>query len=273
MWYKLFSQLVGQILLWIREPNICDWVRHLNQLPGKWEITPGAVLNTENQKSGKGGQHSSVWERRHPMHTDSEIIALPKFRPPTFAWGYGALVTEVIGNLSIDFGGLGIRPTWGRLSCSWAWDGLVQEGGRSGRKRGPSWRGHLATAACTRWLLGGHGAPCLQHRISFTRPLFIALGYLAHLLTEAGDSFFAWWQVSVALTRGWTGRPLLINQWNNSWKCWPPGVSVTQPSNPRCRGFALKGSFWLCGQQPSFSCPSLPLPGYSGKYREAYRAC
>jgi len=121
MWYKLFSQLVGQILLWISEPNICDWVRHLNQLTGKWEITPGAVLNTENQKSGKGGQCSSVWERRHPMNTDSEIIALPKFLSPTFAWGYGAVLTEVIGHLSIGLGGLRTRPGLGRLSSSWMW--------------------------------------------------------------------------------------------------------------------------------------------------------
>ena len=98
--------------------------------------------------------------------------------------------------------------------------------------------------------------------------LFITLTYLAHLLTEAGDSSFAWWQVSVALMRGWTGRPLLINQWNNSWKCWLPGVSDTQPSNPQCRGFALKDS--LSGSvasspPPVLLCHCLVAPVSTGK--------
>lgn len=102
-------------------------------------------MNTENQKSGKGGQRSSVWERRHPMHTDSEIIALPKFRSPTFASRYGAPIAEVIGNLSIDFGGLRIRPAWARLSCSRTWDGLVQDRGEVGGSEKP----FLESPPCT----------------------------------------------------------------------------------------------------------------------------
>lgn len=185
MWYKLFSQLVGQILLWIREPNICDWVRHLNQLPGKWEITPGAVSNTENQKSGKGGQRSSVWERRHPMHTDSEIIALPKIFSPTFAWRYRVLFTEVIRNLSIDFGGLGIRPAWGKLSCNWVWNGLAQEGlGREGA------RPLLETRSCTcgthKVVEGTRSTPPTAPR-SFQSPSLRCL-YICSSFTD-----WAWW--------------------------------------------------------------------------------
>lgn len=245
MWYKLFSQLVGQILLWIREPNICDWVRHLNQLPGKWEITPGAVLNTENQKSGKGGQHSSVWERRHPMHTDSEINHSPaqislshvclRVRSPrhrsrrrALRWLWWARDGASLGQAQLELG-------MGRACTG---------GGRGGRERGPFWRSHLALTVCTRWLVGGtwstpaYGTRFLSLALSST-----PLRYLAHLLIETGDSSFTWWQVLVG---GWTGRPLLINQGNNSWKCWPPGASVTQRGNPRCRGFALKDSFSGC---------------------------
>lgn len=180
MWYKLFSQLVGQILLWISEPNICDWVRHLNQLTGKWEITPGAVLNTENQKSGKGGQRSSVWERRHPMHTDSEIIALPKSLSPTFAWGYGAFFTEVLGHLSIDFGGLRTRPGLGSLGGSWMWYGRKQEASHfPNMKSHHSLSTHLVFAIYSRWFLGWHGTSHLWNPISFSQFLFIALRYQA----------------------------------------------------------------------------------------------
>lgn len=131
-------------------------------------------------------------------------------------------------------------------------------GGRGGRERGPFWRPHLALTACTRWVVGGtRSTPAYSTRFLSLALSSSPLCYLA----ETGDSSFTWWQVSVALTWGRTGRPLLINQGNNSWKCWPPGASVTRRSNPRCRGFALKDSFF----QPSFSCPSLPLPGNSGK--------
>lgn len=197
MWYKLFSQLVGQILLWISEPNICDWVRHLNQLIGKWEITPGAVLNTENQKSGKGGQCSSVWERRHPMNTDSEIIALPKFLSPVLAWGYGAVLTEVIGHLSIGFGGLRTRPGLGRLSSSWMWYKRKQDLSYlqiwkaiplgeltlflRNIHRMVSW-----VAWCT-WCVAPHFFQSLSPQCQ------------AHLLTEATASSLALWQSSVAL--------------------------------------------------------------------------
>lgn len=32
-------------------------------------------------------------------------------------------------------------------------------GGRGGRERGPFWRSHLVLTVCTRWLVGGRGAP------------------------------------------------------------------------------------------------------------------
>lgn len=245
MWYKLFSQLVGQILLWISEPNICDWVRHLNQLTGKWEITPGAVLNTENQKSGKGGQCSSVWERRHPMNTDSEIIALPKFLSPTFAWGYGAVLTEVIGHLSIGLGGLRTRPGLGRLSSSWMWYKRKQDlSYLPNKKIYPSWRTHLVLRSIhsvVSWVTW------IWYPISFSPSLFNTLRHQAHLLTEATASSIALWQTSVALMCSWTAQPLLINQWNNSWKCLQPWVNITQLSNLQCWGFALKN--WQHGQK------------------------
>lgn len=98
-------------------------------------------------KKWKGGQCSSVWERRHPMNTDSEIIALPKFLSPVFAWGYGAVLTEVIRHLSTGFGGLRTRPGLGRLSSSWMWYKRKQDlSYLANMKSHPSWRTHLVSS-------------------------------------------------------------------------------------------------------------------------------